>query len=208
MHNAILISNASYIARNGSVTRWLPPLRWDLHIPSNVKRRTLNIGSESIMASIVKDEPNARRLRDISLELSRMGMDDELLRDVLMKARERRTRTHPSPTPQPIGSNRVGLGHGAEKKHAPLNAVQTKRHSAGMHAKSRQTHLFRDGSLNKNKASGRTAAFPKQRNSESFGSIYSLHLSNRTREDQVSGTRPNDSILCVHILSLFRFIKL
>ena len=138
------------------------------------------------MASIVKDEPNARRLRDISLELSRMGMDDELLRDVLMKARERRTRTHPSPTPQPIGSNRVGLGHGAEKKHAPLNAVQTKRHSAGMHAKSRQTHLFRDGSLNKNKASGRTAAFPKQRNSESFGSIYSLHLSNRTREDQVS----------------------
>ncbi|KAI2506691.1 hypothetical protein MHU86_7692 [Fragilaria crotonensis] len=43
------------------------------------------------MASDSKDEPNApRRRRDIRLELSQMGVDDEIVNKVLMKIRDRR----------------------------------------------------------------------------------------------------------------------
>lgn len=115
------------------------------------------------MASIGQDERYNEKRRQLMLsELSHLGVDDELLRDVLMKIKERRARNHPSPTLSPSSrSYRNGSGHDVAQMRSPRNADKTLRYTIdpccmtlrcfetlGKGSKSRQNRLIAYESAN------------------------------------------------------------
>lgn len=175
-----------------------------------VRKSNLAIGIESQMTSVVNDERQGqRRRRNVLLERSHMGIDDDLLRDVLSKVRARRARrTHPSPTYRRNGSYLGGLEDLADGQQSSFDEGKTNGLSddpcctdfrcfdmLGMEAKSRKRHLVRNGRAIEDNPLRRTTVFPRQRDSESIGSTRSLNSSRMSRNDASlsSSMRSNQS---------------
>lgn len=135
------------------------------------------------MVYVETDGPNAQHRREVPMQSSQMGIDEDLLKDVLRRVRERRAQTHPLATRRPNGSHRVGLCNGAQQKQAHHNAGPTTRLTddlccmdfrcfdvLGMRTKPKPRLKLSNGSnnaLRSNNALGRTPALPEQRDPES-----------------------------------------
>ena len=147
------------------------------------------------MASVAEDELYAQKRRQQMLaDLSHMGVDDELLRDVLMKVRARRARIQQVTTPQPNRSYRGGLGRDAEQKQAPIDAGKTKRYTfdpccmtfrclemLGTGGKRRQSHLRRYENTDEQIPGRFTAHTPNPGGSVALLPERSLQASSMTR---------------------------
>lgn len=137
------------------------------------------------MSSIVDDEHYNRSHRQRMLtELAQLGVDEEVLRDEILKLKASRARVHPSPAPRSKSAHQVGREIEVKRKQSHASRAE-------------RSHYSREDRSNSRARPSDASPVRSRRNGSSNRSLAASpsRSSSRARNEQVSKSPGRDPIL-------------